>query len=346
MQNIPTNQHHIPRFLMRGFLSRKNGENAYTIAYRRKSVNEVNTKNVGASRFFYTKRCENRIESELSKLEAYLAPFHSRLIEGSFDPEKESELAAQLLAHCSIRSKAMRMEIEGGAETLCQELTEILNDNHRLRDFLAKQIRSGGLSFDEIVEPYRAAGDDVSWVLETITDQPEILIQFLDKNKINEFKEALTRTVYDPNSFARNVHLQSMAQCLCPDERVSRFLSNQSWLCRLDSGSLVLGDSMVVQVDNKGRPVVNYDLDESDTATILPITPQHALVNTKSPIRMRSKIIDAVIQSSVEFFVFTREESFLHRRKESIGKISGRILRKIVEQEIRAYFGRRPGLGR
>jgi hypothetical protein len=54
-------RHHIiPRFLMKGFASRVDGENIFTWVYRKKSNPfEANTKNINIENYFYGKENEN-----------------------------------------------------------------------------------------------------------------------------------------------------------------------------------------------------------------------------------------------------------------------------------------------
>lgn len=103
-------QHIIPRFLMKGFASRVDGEESFTWTYRKDStVFEGNTKNINVEKYFYGKEGEETYaDGIITDLEDKFAPLVSKLRdeEGSVDFYKNE--ITDFISHMIIRTKNFR----------------------------------------------------------------------------------------------------------------------------------------------------------------------------------------------------------------------------------------------
>lgn len=130
-------QHILPRFLLRGFVSRVNDKKIFTCVYRKGGVQfETTIENVGLEKHFYGKAGGISADEEITHLKSGYA----RLIdELRNEPDGELEDGRQVsdfVAHLTIRTKQLREFFRESSEYLIDEITLYLSNPSNLKKLL------------------------------------------------------------------------------------------------------------------------------------------------------------------------------------------------------------------
>ena len=106
-------QHVLPRFLMKGFASRTEGKEIYTLVYRTEvKPFEANITKVGVEKYFYGKEGELSVDDEITELEGKYAPLIDELRNIQGNIEITDQRTPDLITYLVIRTKHVP---EGGS---------------------------------------------------------------------------------------------------------------------------------------------------------------------------------------------------------------------------------------
>jgi len=323
---------------MRGFSIVGQKERRYTFAYTKDKVFHPNLEGIGGERHFYTRPGENTVEYDLSSLESDLAPVHQRLIDGEFDPTLDSLKAAELLAHASLRAKLLRFEMSVAIEEFRSFLDNFTKDRKAFARLL-KQHLADNPTLISADPRAKLVGGDLAWIDDVLRDHPELALQFIDPTFFSLIDTATTHVFSNVDEFTRSSHLKLLNETLAPTNLIDRFQSQHIRLLRLDTKTLVFGDSIVFYLDKKGRALGGLNVAGNESAICLPISPNSALIS--APFLLDHRRVDylgGAIRSSLQFFIYPTEQAHLRKRTNSIGSLAGNKLKAIAEDVFSSFL--------
>lgn len=324
---------------MRGFSNENKKGERYAFSYQKDRVFGANIKGIGGEKHFYTKPDENSVEIEISKLEHEFAPFHNRLTQGNYDEKNDHEIAAYLLAHCSVRSKLLRMEIAMAMDLFWEEMKSIVNSKHSIFTLLEALIRDNPNFLYDDIRKHTPPGEDFSWVADMLHENPKKFFEYFNIGEIPALSAMIDMVQHRPEDFSRNAHLKALRKTSAPDALAEKFGKNNFKLVRLSNRKSVLGDCMVYYLDNRLRAIGGVSWSPAKVATILPISPELLLVNSPFPIDIRKlDPLAGPISCSYEFFVYPSEEKFLRRRTKFIGRNVGNIITSTIKDSVSGFL--------
>jgi hypothetical protein len=122
-------QHILPRFLLKGFASRVEGEKVFAWVHRKsKPAFETTIENVSVEKHFYGKEGELSADNEITDLESGYAYLIDSLRQQKHGTYISDPLISDFIAHLSIRTKHLRESFRESTEYLMDRLSEYLGD--------------------------------------------------------------------------------------------------------------------------------------------------------------------------------------------------------------------------
>lgn len=119
------NQHYLPRFLLKGFASRKKKQNAYAWVYSQAGeVFEANTFRICAEKFFYGEEGAGSLDDEITEFEHTYAQLLDELRAKTGITKIEDKSIAEFITHLITRSRHIRDSVREPAEYFLEKLKE------------------------------------------------------------------------------------------------------------------------------------------------------------------------------------------------------------------------------
>lgn len=340
---VAHSQHYLPRFLLKGFASRRKEKKAWVFYFRKDAAGkEVSVMDIGKEADFHGSPHDGDLEGRMASVETLFAAHTARWREGQFLPGVDEELIAQFVGHLSIRTKSVREAFSGGAEVLMDEL---------LRRF------EGG-EFNPFAHP-----DIESEMLKRMSKRPEFLE--LAKRKPREFNALVRSSIAELNrsgkptewirqmaegaraaidvkeSIARG-HIKSLTENQIPAARV-QLLRTLTWSIVNPQQEMILGDVGAIAKgtdDTHFQQPLALDFDKLGTVCC-PIGRKSVLVGRATgsdhPFSA-DEINQASAELSREFFIAAERNERLDDLQKTIGKraevMSQEDIRKLIPKEM------------
>ncbi|RFP88036.1 DUF4238 domain-containing protein [Rhodobacteraceae bacterium 63075] len=318
--SLPTNQHHVPQFLLREFAVERKKDEFQTIAYRKERSFPVSTRGIGAERFFYTKPRENSLETDLAKSETEYAQIHKHLLQldGIIDQEKDS--AAKLIAHCCVRTNLMRKQTLIATGAIYDALQAVVTNPKVLHELVSKKVIGDDEFVQKTVEKFGANGQDLKWAAELIKDDPTVIKPWLTENLDPSVLQALRLLGQTKEDEARRFHLKGLASSHSPEPRVEVHLKRTIEIVELGSSSVVLPDGIVFTLSRKASASISIEREDNKHPLCLPLSPNRILLSYETKPKLNaSKLLDYAAASAIDFFVFQEKLDYLEKRRKLIG---------------------------
>src|SRR5262245_24620446 len=127
-------QHILPRFLLKGFASRLDGQEAFTWVCRRGArIFEANIKNVAVEKHFYTGKGDNNVDDEITELERGFARLLDRLRQENDGFEVTDPNLPEFIGHLTSRTKHLRDSFIETTGVMTKILSDYLADERNVR---------------------------------------------------------------------------------------------------------------------------------------------------------------------------------------------------------------------
>ena len=267
------NQHFLPRFILKGFYSRRKKKEFYTWVFSNKSKvpYESNIKKIGAEHHFYK---EEKDKSDLDdNITKNIEPNSSKCIE---ELRKQS-FSRKLIDEVEILKKFIHFQIFR---------------TKNARYFVDTFIKAGidMLDFNEIVHKIMSSEECKRLCLEEGKKngiKPEEIKKLFFKCLINQrekFHSFISFPEKDKKYFDRiktNIHNSALSSSINKIEN-SPFLQHLNWYLFIsDKEELILGDSCCFSKDLNGKFGVWVNSKDDLYQVILPISNTHLIVGSK-----------------------------------------------------------------
>ena len=333
-------QHFIPRFLQRGFASRKARDVTYTWVFRRDSSPfETNIVNVGVQSQFYTEEGNNELDDLITAAEGSFSILIHNLRNGVISSLSDPKLP-ELIVHFETRTRHIRQnlfKLGDSAVSLFLEqmkkedffadwsIRRILKNPKMLRSALARELKDQHLS-------------QQSLDLLTKLSMPLVKNFILDnKSKFGELAEELKPLLR--KELAQGVksgHIKGLKQPSALKPKVQIF-ENLTYSVHVQNGDpLILGDSILIfHVDGPKSYKTFLGKEDKLKCVYIPLDSRHILVGVNEGVIPKLNDIQEIIaRCSLEYFIGTENSTQNQKLHEKIGTDASLLTR----QEMEALF--------
>jgi hypothetical protein len=132
-------QHHIPQSVLRGFKTPSEGKKAQVWVFSRQKKFKSPTDGVAAERHFYSELSTDGTPTLDDLITAYEKPFAQKLASLrslSNGADADSAIAAEVIAHLTIRNAHLRRSITGALRILVDRAADLFCNEENLRALL------------------------------------------------------------------------------------------------------------------------------------------------------------------------------------------------------------------
>jgi hypothetical protein len=346
-------RHHIlPRFLLRGFASRVDGEKVFTWVYRKGGERfETTVENVGVEKHFYGKQTEISADDVITNLEGGYATLVKDLRDQPDGAEMRHAEISEFVTHLIIRTKQLREFFRDSADYLLDELTTYLADPSNLKRLLLSKPELIQAELEKCLQQLQVPEIYKGALIELVKLNASTLVD----QHMSDLQSGLTELISDIRTLlpkaVKDGHIKSLARDPAPDTRSEgyRFLR---WFIREAHHSLILGDiGCLFEIDGRRRFRPFDDMGETIVNIYLPLSSQKLLVGTSFSDASHvdfAAINKATAKCSYEYFVCSELLPTNDRLPSFIGDWAGiltqremeRLLTEIIDDLERDPFGR------
>lgn len=285
-------QHYIPQCLLRAFAARSTPKRDYVFVFNNfKDPFLSPTEDVAAQRYFYSDASDTggtSLDDIITDYENYLAPRLVSLRNAEPDAPIESKLAAEVVAHLTIRTAYLRDVFGMAALGIIDVLEDAFRDPLKLREILGIDAPQPSAQFeralDEALEEIARQLPSEASIPRTFLEEVAIALvreQFgaLHANNVRMTTGLLQMVKDRMPELMKNAHRGALGKALVPQERIEA-LEKYSWSVHVTaSANFVLPDCVTLAIGSNGvcAPYVGNDLGSIE-CVLLPLSPNRVLV--------------------------------------------------------------------
>lgn len=233
-------QHILPRFLLKGFASRIEGEKTYTWVYPRNHPPvEANIRKVGAERHFYGKQGELSVDDDITEFEGEYAPLFEELRKNRISYELSDKRIANFVTHLVIRTKNFRESFRESSEFMIEKMSAYFSDFSNIKSIMsgkyAKEELEKRLKENKLPRYFRRKSKKLlKGILPTILDSNKAEMLMSYEIAFQNIKNSLPRMIKDG-------HIKGLSKDLTPEPRVNDY-QLLKWFIYYCEGPIILGD--------------------------------------------------------------------------------------------------------
>jgi len=344
-------QHFLPRFLLKGFASRREGKDVYTWVFRRGSLPfETTIINIGVSKKFYDLDEDNhQLDDMITDIENTFATCIDELRSQTSEGQLLEPEIPELVTHLMLRTKYLRDSFSRSANYLFDALLSAMKRPDVFEKALLNHLKTHPEEFwNQMPGSQHSTRKQKAVFMKSVVSlmpallreqQPQIAM-ILDSTKqyISANLERL----------AKNSHVKALTTNLLPEARVD-FARELNWFLIIrEKGTFILGDVGVVsKIERKGRLKPLPDVSDQVEQIWLPISDTHLVTGLKTNQEMVELDIEVINQGtsslSHDFFISSKISEYEDRFAEVLGTNSGIFsdeeLEKIVQEVLKSSLG-------
>jgi hypothetical protein len=317
--------------LLRGFATPGKGKNEQVWVFTKQKTYPSSTEGVGAERHFYselssdgTQTLDDLITGYEKRLDSLLATLRA----ASPGAEVDATVAAEVVAHLTIRNAHIRKSFGAGMQLLVDEASNLFTDETNLRSMLGVNARK----FPEKI----AAMVREEMTKDTRFAQTGLPLPVLEKIAFMAMKENFSRAMSDTiplmqaalqlmakdaPKMSRQGHNEALSKGVGADKRAEQ-LSGLIWSVRDHSGQLILPDCVALGIEGSEQPLPLILADPRLlTCALMPLAHDRMLVGLLPGCDMPdlARFNAAAAASSQSFFVSNRKSDDLDELVSVIG---------------------------
>lgn len=317
-------QHILPKFLLKGFANRIEGNSIYTLVHRKDGkIFESNINNICAERYFYGKESNVNADADITKKENKYTSLLNDLISIKPETELHDSRIPEFITHMLVRTKHLRDSLRISSEFLVNNLSEYLSNFENQKRLMLRNITSLQSQIESTLGTHNVTPFQKEFLrvllphlVPFIMSQHEREIQIMCDLFFSYIKKNLPK-------FIKDAHIKALLNEKLPDLRAQRYQSLKWYVCKVGS-PLILGDVGVLIETEGDKKFISLDFQNDKIICVyLPICRNRLLVGTSSPNppALNCKHLNEVIsKKSREFFVSAISSSEHKRLLPHIGK--------------------------
>lgn len=337
-------QHYIPQCFQRPFKIESNLKEDKVWCYRKGKSTAFpnNIADNAAEKYFYSEKAlgdEKTLDDLITVYEGRLG--HLLKVIRGLDEEDTvcPEVAAEVIAHLSFRSKSIRHLMNNGIIGMVEKMSNLMNNGLDVKDFPAAPIQ----------------GKILAKIMEGIREHPEASKITLQEESLARIAYAYARENSDTiiedgkgllkgflEAFKkhdiRNFHAKSFKGMF--PEKVFTQLSEMKWsICKAIDGQAILPDCIGIVSEDGETFTQLVGGTKTAQVVIVPITPYSLLIGTADV--MFNLSIDLYNKyaacCSDEFFISSTEDTELQCLQKSIGGVTEKLAEETLEAVVNEF---------
>lgn len=136
-----TRQHHLPRFILRGFGSRVRKGRSYTWVHRKAlPAYEANIVNVGVEAGFYDLEGDTSVDRRITQSEGDFSELLQELIATDGRCQQQTQRISQFIHHLAVRPKSLRDGLSDIGQEMVNIVDAVFSDSNRLEKRLLESL--------------------------------------------------------------------------------------------------------------------------------------------------------------------------------------------------------------
>lgn len=321
-------QHHIPKFLQKGFASHQDGENIFTWVFR-KGHAPFNTdlSNVGVERFFYTEKNDSIADDIITEAEINYSKLIHNLRDNYSIGRIDDPLVPEFIAHLEVRTRHLRQNILESTDYLVDRLLAFISDDEQFYDLLQENIdNEDSYIFKIIIDGFIQNGVSKEIAETLIKSSPIIRTHILKSFKgtmpliAKDMREKYSRKQI--KNIVKQNHIQILKKSIAPDIRIGFYKKLNYKLVQVAEENLILGDSAILFATDGGKSFKTFtDKTDQIDGVFLPLTPDLILVGKSDSFEPKVKNISELIAAnSLEYFISDKNDSETITLQRNIGR--------------------------
>lgn len=340
-------QHYIPKVLLKGF--RANQKGAYGQALVFKSTQTpypASIADIAAQRFFYSEISKDGTQTLDDRITAYenrLTLLLNNLLETQHGHQTEPLVAAEVVAHLSVRGAYLREIFSSGVGQLVQGFSETWSAPEAAR--VALQIDDPSMSSVF----WRTMDTEIEKLKHQLPGPfPTPLLRRLLRQYVREdfdslhgqispsINAALENLVSLAPASIRDSHASALGSTLVPDERVAG-LATLCWKVFRSKDSFILPDCVAISLSRDGTSTQPYMMErlEDLSAVMLPIAKDRMLFGSRPGVSFEeSEFNSEAARCSTTFFVSSEDSENLRELASLIGNTTRSAISSIVSETL------------
>lgn len=337
-------QHYIPRCFQRPFKFESELKEDKVWCYRKEKTTAFpnNIADNAAEKYFYSEKAlgdEKTLDDLITVYEQKLSLLLNELRDLTEEDTVCSEVAAEVIAHLSFRSKSIRHLMKNGITGMVAKMSNLMNNGLDVKDFPAAPIQ--GKILAKIMESIREHPE-----ASKITLQEESLARIAyayvreNSDKIIEDGKGLLKGFLEAlkKQDIRSFHADSFKEMF--PEKVFTQLSEMNWsICKTQGGQVILPDCIGITSEDGETFTQLVGGIKNAKIVIVPITPSTLLIGTvkfefKFSIEQFNK--NAACCSD-EFFISSVEDTKLQCLQKSIGGVTEKLTEETLEAVVNKF---------
>lgn len=285
-------QHHIPQSLLRGFETPSTGKKTQVWVFSKRKKFKSPTEDVAAERHFYSELSNDGTQTLDDKITAYEMEFANQLSLLRAVPngaDADASIAAEVIAHLTIRNAHLRRSFAGGFRMLVDRAADLFCNEENIRAMLGVDGRkftpATASKVDELLteDPRFAASGLPREVVHKIAFMAmrENFSSFV-ANNLPFFQIVLERIASDLPEQMRAGHNQVLSTGLAPDGRTAA-LAALNWTVQpVPETGMILPDCVALGIEGEAlpQPLITSDLSKL-TYVMMPLTSHRMLVGSR-----------------------------------------------------------------
>jgi hypothetical protein len=345
-------QHILPRFLLKGFASRVEGEKIFTWLYtRNRTPIEANIRKVSVEKHFYGRQGELSVDDNITELEGKYAPLLDELRVNEGQVEISDPRIPEFITHLVIRTKHIRDSYRKSFEYLSEKIEEYFSDFDNIKSailnnpqLMRENIEKGFEDYPNL-KPYRTILEPFApyMALAYLFDHEKEL-----ENICRSFFENITQNIL-PKAMKKG-HITALSQGLIPDVRAEMYRQLR-WFVFNCNEAVILGDiGCLFEITGEKRfNSINFQNDII-LNIFLPISDGKILVGTSFsgiPNVDLNLINLEIAKCSRDFFICSKKSSNIITLLPKLGKDVEIMTRNEIEEAVKELFQEyKPGWNR
>ncbi len=303
--------HTLPQFLLRGFASRTNNDEAYVYVYRKdKPPFESNIINVSVSRYFYGRQDELSVDGPITDAEGEYATLLQELRATANGLQVHDPRVPGLIAHLAVRTKHVRDSAVESTEFVVGKGLDYLSDPGRLEKLLLKHLRDHPAILEDQVMQFIHANPLAYGVKDKLTKHAAkqfVTVMRQNRSALQSFIAGLRPLYLQKLRLSLEAgHIKSLLKGISPEARVECY-RRLLWWVLVSESALILGDSGCLFEVQGGRRFKFIDQKDDELRNVfLPISKDRVVIGTSScdvPHPNFNEINLATARCSKEYFV-------------------------------------------
>lgn len=207
-------QHHIPRFLLKGFASRFNRDRVFTNVFRKSGPPfESNIEKIHVAKFFYGKPSESDADAVITDREEEYVTFIQELRSHCKSTPIDSVKSTRFVGHLLLRSKGIRQSTTAYMNQFHQIFQKRISSEEQIYWLLKTAIDQNRKKMADQIRgklPLLLNKSERMLITKRLLDNPRMIFDYLPENAKTDFREKCDNFLGEFGAVIKNSQLKAL----------------------------------------------------------------------------------------------------------------------------------------